>query len=323
MGWAPIDEDAVREMVAALPRRTEAQRFTTYVLVMYMLCRARRSPVTESGIELQRGQLFCKVRTFGDPAGLSYQNVRTILSTLESSGEITISPTHTGSVITVCAFDSYVVLLDSHQRSANAVLTQHQRSANAAPTQSRAPNIVQTLDVKTVEGEVYSDITPDSESDLLPVTEDFDIQARMTHYRQQKTTHKARHNDLTVQQVILRLHQSKDVFHELGEQLTGADVDQIVTDWLTRRKPTQATGLFSDSPWQVPWWRVCLDGGKAPKGNGNAEEAPRGYVSDEEVLAMTEKPAWISTRRFLKLHPEMNGDPRAQAEDQTHAHTAE
>jgi hypothetical protein len=309
--FTPIVEDAVLALIDTMPldKNTKPR---AYALIHRILHQVRRERGRERGVDLARGDVLTSIEDLGEGCGLSRQMVRNLLGPKHlGKSFLSLNPTNKYSVLHVVDMDTYI----NDGMKANPQPTNNQPATNQQPTSHTPEHYSKKEKEKEKE---RGDITPDSECDLLPISPEFDIQARMAHYRQLKTQHKARHNDLTVQQVLLRLHQSKDVYHELGEQLTAADADQIVTDWLTKHKPTQATGLFADSPWGVPWWRVCLDGGRTPKGNGKAEEEPRGFVPDDEVRAMTSKPAWISTRRFLKLHPEMNGDPRAQAEDQTH-----
>jgi len=148
VSWAPIDEEAVRGLVDRLPLRNADQRLPAYALIMHMLCRAMRSPQTVSGIELQRGELLCRVREIGQALGLSVQKVRTLLQHLDSQGEATVggmsnnssatreatrSTTHLGTVVRFVFFDTYIALLESHQRDqqhgqqrdGNVVATRH------------------------------------------------------------------------------------------------------------------------------------------------------------------------------------------------------
>ena len=129
MSFTQIIEDAVREMIESLPLRKTEQRTQVYALTIHMLCQAKRNPVKYNGIDLKRGQLICKIRTMGEPYGLSHQKTRTVLSILENAGVITQITTHLFSVVTFCDFDTYVHPEEGKQHTSqhgdNTVITHH------------------------------------------------------------------------------------------------------------------------------------------------------------------------------------------------------
>jgi hypothetical protein len=96
-------------------------------------------------------------------------------------------------------------------------------------------------------------------------------QARMQHYRTLKAKHRRNQNDLIVESVLQRMHRSKDIFHELGHQLTAEETDKIVSDWMTRGRPVRPQQLMQIAPtWNIPWWDVCLRGTPATQANEDA-----------------------------------------------------
>lgn len=123
------------------------------------------------------------------------------------------------------------------------------------------------------------DDVPD-ETPPLPVAPEWDIAAVMASYRAGKAASKARHNDVEVERVIGRLHQSQAVATELGGQLTTAEACQIMDNWLEHRHPVRVTELpmWSDK-WKAPAWLVCL---RCFEGKANAQQKTDARQSEPE-----------------------------------------
>jgi len=119
--------------------------------------------------------------------------------------------------------------------------------------------------------QTYAEI-PDSELDLLPVQPEFNVAARMAHYRKMaKRCKPISRNLLIVENVLTRLHRNRSVAHTLGHQLTATECDAMVNNWLAKGWPIDAAQMFHEAKNQggVPWWQVCLNYGLKESADGD------------------------------------------------------
>jgi hypothetical protein len=150
-----------------------------------------------------------------------------------------------------------------------------------------------------VDDQTIADI-PESELSLLPVDPRFKIADRMATWARECDKHKRRKgNVLMVQQVLERLHASREVAAELGHQMRACEADAILANWAKHGRPMRPAEMFSIAPtWNAPWWLVCLNcgidemRGKRPgngkaNGNGNGDYERR-YPTPDEALP----PGW-------------------------------
>lgn len=83
------------------------QDITVFHLFLYLLLKASHKDTKWKGQDIKRGQLvFGRLKCSKD-TGLSEQNVRTCISKLKSTREITSNPTNKFTVITICKYDFY------------------------------------------------------------------------------------------------------------------------------------------------------------------------------------------------------------------------
>jgi hypothetical protein len=79
---------------------------TTRVFIHLLLTASWRDARWQ-GIEIPRGSLFASPETLATATGLSRQQVRTVITRLKSTSEITTRSTNRGTLITLCNFDTY------------------------------------------------------------------------------------------------------------------------------------------------------------------------------------------------------------------------
>ncbi|MDE6802178.1 MAG: hypothetical protein K2J06_05375, partial [Muribaculaceae bacterium] len=76
-------------------------------LFIHLLLRANFRPVRQKGVLYDRGVVVTSREELSRETGISEQTVRTCLTRLKSTNEITIKSTKQGSVITICNYDRY------------------------------------------------------------------------------------------------------------------------------------------------------------------------------------------------------------------------
>lgn len=79
---------------------------TTRVFIHLLLTASWRNARWQ-GVEIPRGSVFASPETLATATGLSRQQVRTVLTRLKSTSEITTKSTSKGTLITLCNFETY------------------------------------------------------------------------------------------------------------------------------------------------------------------------------------------------------------------------
>ena len=77
---------------------------------IYLLLKANYQEDTWHGIKIPRGSLVTSVNSISQATGLTTQNVRTCLSKLKLTGEITIKVTNQYSIVSISKYDSYNII---------------------------------------------------------------------------------------------------------------------------------------------------------------------------------------------------------------------
>lgn len=106
-------------------KRPEMVQIWVYIL----LSAAHRDHVWQS-VNIRRGEFPTSVAALCRATGLSTQQVRTCLSRLERTGEITQKSTNKFTIITVCNFDDYQIDAETDQQTSNKQTTNNQQSNN-------------------------------------------------------------------------------------------------------------------------------------------------------------------------------------------------
>lgn len=96
-------------------------------LFILILLKANHKNKKWQGVEIARGQFYTSLKTLSDETGMSVQMIRTALSKLQSTGEITNTSTKLGRMITLNNYSEYQTLKDVKQQ-------RRQQTSNKAAT---------------------------------------------------------------------------------------------------------------------------------------------------------------------------------------------
>jgi len=106
----------------------------TCQLFIYCMLRANHTDTKWRGIPIKRGQFLTSYEKLSVGTGLSIQNIRTCLKSLESTGEISREPTSKLTRLTICKFDTYNNGDDLANKQTNNELTSNQQASNKQVT---------------------------------------------------------------------------------------------------------------------------------------------------------------------------------------------
>lgn len=104
----------------------------TLHVFIYLMLRANHKDKKWRGIEVKRGQLITGRQAISDATGISQQSVRTAISNLISTSEITSKPTNRFSLVTICKFDTFQVQKDDDNQQINQQTNQQSTSNQPA-----------------------------------------------------------------------------------------------------------------------------------------------------------------------------------------------
>lgn len=76
-------------------------------LFIYLLLEANHEDMKYKGMVIGRGQVLTSIRALSTNTGISVRGIRTSLSHLISTQEITHKPTHRFTIITICKYEDY------------------------------------------------------------------------------------------------------------------------------------------------------------------------------------------------------------------------
>ena len=106
-------------------------------LFLHLLLKANYEDKRWQGIVIKRGQLVTSSLTLAAETHLSRQRVRTCLSRLEHTGEISIKTTNKFSIITICKYGNYQAVNLDYQPTTNQQLTNKQPTINQQLTNNQ------------------------------------------------------------------------------------------------------------------------------------------------------------------------------------------
>ena len=116
---------------------------TTRIFIHLLLTASWRDARWQ-GVEIPRGSVFASPETLAVATGLSRQQVRTIITRLKSTSEITTKSTSKGTLITLCNFDTYnwdyTEINQQDNQQLNLKLTNDQPASNQPLTTSEEGN---------------------------------------------------------------------------------------------------------------------------------------------------------------------------------------
>lgn len=82
-------------------------------LFLHLLLQANHDDLIWRGIEIKRGQKFTSVQHLGKELKISDKGIRIALSKLKKTGEIDIKGASNGTMITICKYDTYQLVLET------------------------------------------------------------------------------------------------------------------------------------------------------------------------------------------------------------------
>lgn len=82
-------------------------------LFLHLLLQANHDDLIWRGIEIKRGQKFTSVQHLGKELKISDKGIRIALSKLKNTGEIDIKGASNGTMITICKYDTYQLVLET------------------------------------------------------------------------------------------------------------------------------------------------------------------------------------------------------------------
>jgi len=109
----------------------------TFRLFTYILLKANFEPKKWHGISIARGQLLTSLPTLASETGLSLQTIRTSLTKLKSTGELTDKSTARNRTLTIVNYEDYQALDSTSTGSSTGKLTGCQQASNRLVTATK------------------------------------------------------------------------------------------------------------------------------------------------------------------------------------------
>ena len=104
----------------------------TFRVFFHLLLKANHKPKKYRGKTIEVGQIMTGLNLLSVETGLSIRSVRTCLSRLKSTNEITIKSNSKGTIIQIVKYKDYQ--LTTSERQTNDKPTTNQRQTNDKPT---------------------------------------------------------------------------------------------------------------------------------------------------------------------------------------------
>ena len=104
-------------------------------LFIHCLLRANHKPGKWRGYDIARGEFLTSLQSLSDETGLTVRQIRTSITKLKSTSELTSKATSKLTRLTVCKYDTYQSLeIDSDKQKVTMVTSQRQGSDKVATT---------------------------------------------------------------------------------------------------------------------------------------------------------------------------------------------
>lgn len=137
----------------------------TSKLFIHLVIMANHEDKSWQGVEVKRGQLITGRKVLAEETGLSEQQIRTSLTKLKSTSEITINSTNKYTIVTVCEYETY-------QLTNNDINQQ----VNQQPNQQSTNNQPQTRIIRSKEDKNIPPLPPKGDTLFL---EDFEVARKL------------------------------------------------------------------------------------------------------------------------------------------------
>jgi len=112
----------------------------TKVLFIHCLLKANHTTKKWRGTDIKRGDFLTSYSNLSLETGLSVQKIRTAISNLESTGEITRTSTSKLTQLTICQYDTYNNLKSSSNKPTTGQITNGQQTNNKPITTTKNDN---------------------------------------------------------------------------------------------------------------------------------------------------------------------------------------
>lgn len=121
----------------------------TFRLFIYCLLRANYIDTNWRGIEVKRGSFVTSLGTLAQEVGISKQSIRTALSKLQMTGEVTHKSHTKYSVVTINNYEQY----QDNNTQNNTKTTHNKHAANTIATTDKEEKKITTKESKKIYGE--------------------------------------------------------------------------------------------------------------------------------------------------------------------------
>lgn len=127
---------------------------------LHLLLKANFEDKRWCGMVIKRGQLVTSSLALAEETHLSRQRIRTCLSRLEHTGEISIKSTNKFSIITICKYGNYQATNVGNQPTTNQQPTNNQPTTNQQSTNNQPQH-------KNIRSKEIKNITPSNEGESV------------------------------------------------------------------------------------------------------------------------------------------------------------
>lgn len=120
-------------------------------LFLYLLLKANPTDKVWHGITIKRGQFLTSAASIKRDLGMSERTIRTCLTRLKTTHEVTIETTNRYTIVTICNYDRYQIFAESNDKQIdeqkdNQTTSQRQASDKRPTTTKEYKNIRNTED---------------------------------------------------------------------------------------------------------------------------------------------------------------------------------
>lgn len=132
----------------------------TFRLFIYLLLNANWKESKYHGEYVSRGSLVVGLKSLSQTLGMSVQSLRTSLSHLKSTGEITIKSTNKFSVVTIVNWEKYQGMDGEANKQINKQLTNNQQTTNKQLTTEEEYKNIRNKEIYIKVQNLYNELCP-------------------------------------------------------------------------------------------------------------------------------------------------------------------
>jgi hypothetical protein len=128
-------------------------------LFIHCLLKANHKDKKWRGTIIKRGSFLTSRESLSTETGLSQQNIRTCISKLKSTGELTSKSTSKSTMITICKYDTYQNLCDDTNQQLTSELTNDKPATNQRLTTTNNDNNIKNEEKRERKREHFEEVT--------------------------------------------------------------------------------------------------------------------------------------------------------------------